>query len=168
MNAPAQNIYGSVRHCRDHGIKKTVHDIPFGPDHIPRTLLGPVVEAHGLRPESHRGLWLYRRVIKCQHTSERSGVQSIARGTETIHTQIILVEPPEHNEFVSILDQRIQSPIQRLAPALIRACRTQEHPRLRSPRISDALRREGERKHRRGRVLEGVKRDFRRVAPVGQ
>ena len=55
-----------MRRCK----RETVHAIPFGPDHIQQTLLGPVVEAHELRPESHRGLWLYRRVIKYQRTLE--------------------------------------------------------------------------------------------------
>jgi len=55
--------------CRGvYGIAGTMgkeNDIPFGPDHIPQTLLGPVAEAHELHPESHRGLWLHRRVIRC-------------------------------------------------------------------------------------------------------
>jgi len=50
--------------------RETVHAIPFGPDHIQRILLGPVVEARELHPESHRGLWLYHRVIRYQRTLE--------------------------------------------------------------------------------------------------
>lgn len=40
------------------GKENTPRDVPFGPDHIPQISLVPAVEAHELRPESHRGLLL--------------------------------------------------------------------------------------------------------------
>ena len=70
MYAGEQSTQGGVRHRSVK--KKTAHDVPFGPDHIPQISLAPVEEVRELRLESHRGLRLWRGVPRRQHILEYS------------------------------------------------------------------------------------------------
>lgn len=75
-------------------------------------------------------------------------------------TEYVLIGTAEYDQLIAILDQGLETPVERFAAAFIRARRTQEHPRIPCPLVSLRLGLKCEAEHARHWVLKGIKGDF--------
>ena len=87
----------------------------------------------------------------------------MTRNAKVGRTEVVVVDAPEHNQLIPVLDKALEAPLQRVGAALVWAGRTQKDAGTARPRVAFALDMQSVGEHARLRVLERVERHLRLI-----